>query len=67
MKLPDQTEPILRIPAPVKKAVGLGDAVKNLTRAVGISPCQGCRRRAATLNRLIGFAPPRGGHRGGRK
>ena len=31
--------------------LGLGDAIKRVTRAVGIRPCGGCERRAAVLNR----------------
>jgi hypothetical protein len=35
--------------------VGLGDAVKRLTYAIGIKPCGGCERRAAALNRWMVF------------
>ena len=31
--------------------IGLGDAIKHVTYALGIRPCGGCERRAATLNR----------------
>ncbi len=30
--------------------VGLGDAIKHITYAFGITPCGGCERRAAALN-----------------
>jgi hypothetical protein len=33
--------------------VGLGDAIKRATYAVGIKPCAGCERRAEALNRLM--------------
>ncbi|MDH3601841.1 MAG: hypothetical protein OEU26_19700 [Candidatus Tectomicrobia bacterium] len=36
--------------------VGLGDAIKRVTYAVGIKPCGGCERRAATLNRWVAFS-----------
>ncbi len=36
--------------------VGLGDVIKRATSAVGIKPCDGCARRAATLNRWIAFS-----------
>ena len=36
--------------------IGLGDAVKRATSYVGISPCGGCRRRAAALNRWVIFS-----------
>jgi hypothetical protein len=36
--------------------IGLGDAVKKLTYAAGITPCGGCERRAAALNRWVRFA-----------
>ncbi len=35
--------------------VGLGDAVKRVTYAMGIKPCGGCERRAAALNRWMVF------------
>jgi hypothetical protein len=35
--------------------IGLGDAVKRATYAVGIKPCSGCERRTATLNRWMVF------------
>lgn len=36
--------------------IGLGDVIKRATSAVGIQPCGGCRRRAATLNRWVAFS-----------
>jgi hypothetical protein len=33
--------------------IGLGDAVKRVTYAIGIRPCGGCERRAAALNRWL--------------
>jgi hypothetical protein len=36
--------------------VGLGDAIKHLTEAVGIRPCGECERRAARLNRFLIFS-----------
>jgi hypothetical protein len=35
--------------------IGLGDAVKRVTYAMGIKPCGGCERRAAALNRWVVF------------
>jgi len=35
--------------------VGLGDVVKRVTYAMGIRPCGGCERRAASLNRWMVF------------
>jgi hypothetical protein len=35
--------------------VGLGDVVMRVTYAMGIRPCGGCERRAATLNRWMTF------------
>lgn len=37
--------------------IGLGDAIKRATYAVGIKPCAGCERRAGALNRLVVFSP----------
>jgi hypothetical protein len=36
--------------------LGLGDAIKRMTYAVGIKPCGSCERRAAVLNRWIHFS-----------
>jgi hypothetical protein len=35
--------------------IGLGDIVKRVTYAIGVKPCGGCERRAATLNRWFVF------------
>ena len=35
--------------------IGLGDAIKHVTYAIGIRPCGGCERRAAVLNRWFVF------------
>lgn len=35
------------------REIGLGDAVKRFSYAVGIKPCGGCERRAAALNRWV--------------
>jgi hypothetical protein len=43
-----------RPPGPVsKKPIGLGDAIKRVTTAVGIKPCKACEKRAEKLNRLF--------------
>lgn len=39
--------------------IGLGDVIKRATSAVGIRPCDGCARRAATLNRWMVFTSGR--------
>lgn len=36
--------------------VGLGDVIKRATYAIGLKPCGGCERRAATLNRWVRFS-----------
>lgn len=33
--------------------MGIGDAIKSLTTAVGIKPCGGCQKRAERLNNLF--------------
>ena len=35
--------------------VGLGNIIKRATSAVGIKPCGGCERRAASLDRFLTF------------
>jgi hypothetical protein len=38
-----------------KEQLGLGDAIKRVTYAMGMPTCGGCNRRAAILNRLVTF------------
>jgi hypothetical protein len=46
----------VRLPGFVRdEDIGLGDAIKQVTYAVGIRPCGGCERRAAALNRWFVF------------
>lgn len=40
----------------IEEEIGLGDLVKRITYAVGIKPCGGCEKRAAALNRWMGFS-----------
>ncbi len=39
----------------VEDEVGLGDLIKRITYASGITPCSGCNQRADALNRRIAF------------
>lgn len=36
--------------------IGLGDAVMRATNYIGMTPCGGCKRRAAALNRWFAFS-----------
>jgi hypothetical protein len=46
----------VRLPGFVsEEEIGLGDAVKRVTNAVGIRPCGGCEKRAQALNRWMTF------------
>jgi len=38
-----------------QREVGLGDVITRAAYRVGIRPCAGCGRRAATLNRWVIF------------
>lgn len=40
----------------IEQDIGLGDAIKHVTYAMGIKPCGGCEKRAAALNRWIRFS-----------
>jgi len=40
----------------IEEEVGLGDAIKRVTYAMGIKPCGGCEKRAAALNRWMHFS-----------
>jgi len=49
----------MRIELPgLKQPVGLGDAVKAVTSAVGISTCGKCEERRRRLNKALAFYPP---------
>ncbi|MEA2400373.1 MAG: hypothetical protein QOK00_776 [Thermoleophilaceae bacterium] len=43
--------------------IGLGDAIKRATSAVGVKPCGGCAERAAQLNRRVVLTGRKGGRR----
>ena len=64
MSIPKQMEPVerssIRIKAPIREAIGLGDVVKHVTGKMGFKPCGGCNKRAAALNRWISFTPTKG-------
>lgn len=42
-----------------EEPVGLGDAIKHATSAIGIKTCGGCAQRAASLNRRLTFTGKR--------
>jgi hypothetical protein len=46
------------VPANGQPWRGLGDVIASATKAVGIKPCGGCKKRQAALNRLMPFTPP---------
>jgi len=63
-RTPHQGEPRARPPHRVRlpgflveEEIGLGDAIKRVTYAMGISPCGGCEQRAAALNRWMTLGP----------
>jgi hypothetical protein len=46
----------VRLPGFVRdEEIGLGDAVKRVTYAMGVRSCGGCEGRAAALNRWMVF------------
>ena len=46
----------VRLPGFVRdEDIGLGDAVKRMTYAMGVRPCGGCEWRAAAMNRWMVF------------
>jgi hypothetical protein len=55
---PPEGEPYrVRLPGfLIEKEIGLGDAIKKTTYAMGIKPCAGCEKRAAQLNRWMNFS-----------
>ena len=54
--------PRVRLPGFITdEDIGLGDVIKRATSVAGIKPCGGCERRAAALNRWLGFSGRRRG------
>jgi hypothetical protein len=39
----------------IDEEIGLGDAIKRITYAMGVKPCGNCDKRAAALNRWMHF------------
>ena len=40
----------------IEEEIGLGDAIKRVTYAIGIKSCGGCEKRADALNRWAVFS-----------
>lgn len=40
----------IRLPGLIKEEIGLGDAIKKVTKFIGIKPCSSCDERAKKLN-----------------
>jgi hypothetical protein len=40
----------------VEEEIGLGDVIKRVTYAMGVTPCGGCEKRAVALNRRVVFS-----------
>jgi hypothetical protein len=51
----------MRLPGFVDGDIGLGDALKHATRALGIRPCGSCEERARRLNHWMTFTGRRDG------
>jgi hypothetical protein len=48
---------VVRLPGfLIEEEIGLGDAIKRVTYAMGIQPCSGCEKRGAVLNRWVKFS-----------
>jgi hypothetical protein len=54
----EHPEPAHRVRLPgflIDEEIGLGEAIKRVTYAMGIQPCGACQKRAAGLNNWITF------------
>ena len=38
-----------------QESKGLGDTIANITKAVGIKPCNGCKKRQEKLNKMFPY------------
>lgn len=55
-KQEDVTPHRIRIPGFIgEQEIGLGDAIKRATSAIGVRPCKPCANRAARLNGWVTF------------
>jgi hypothetical protein len=55
----ERVSPVHRVRLPgflIEKEIGLGDVIKRATWSIGITPCTGCEKRAAALNRWMKFS-----------
>ncbi len=52
---PKQADKPPRRNCPKAKSRGLGDTIAKLTKAIGIKPCGGCKRRQRWLNGLLPY------------
>jgi hypothetical protein len=55
----EEQRPTLRVRLPgflIDEEIGLGDAIKRVTHAIGIKPCGACKKRAAAFNRWMHFS-----------
>jgi hypothetical protein len=39
----------------IEQEIGLGDAIKRVTYAMGMKPCSGCEKSAVALNLTVGW------------
>ena len=60
-RVPSRIPRPIRIPLPaIQREVGLGQAVKRVTTALGIRPCSSCAQRARALDQRLVFSAMRG-------
>jgi len=54
---PRKSEKPPRRNCPKAKSRGLGDTIAKITKAVGIKPCGGCKKRQKKLNEWFPYSP----------
>ena len=54
--VPVQSEKPPRRNCPKSPSRGLGDTIAKMTKAVGIKPCGGCKKRQKKLNKWVPYA-----------
>ena len=52
---PDGTVEVHDVEVRDPRSTGLGDTIAKATKAVGIKPCGGCKKRQAALNKLVPY------------
>jgi hypothetical protein len=52
---PERTDELKAKLIPLTVSRGVGDTIAKVTRAIGVKPCGGCKKRQEALNRIFPY------------